>query len=326
MVISSSARVSLLGALLVAAGCGGARSQARPDATGSGGAGSGGVADGGAAGADAAGGADAAIADPCPKAPAPLRATGTTVTLTVTPTLGGKPFAFGEPNDVPAGGELTPLNFRFYVSHVALRTTNGPSVPVDLVTAAGAIEPYGVHLFNAEDAGSATLRLLAPVGSYAGVELLLGLDAGCNMGAPSARAAPLDDASQMSWPHTAGYLFLRFEGRMGGAADGGGAATADSGADGGDAGGDAGPLPLTIHMGGLPGGAAPVVKAEGALSVAAGAPLARTLRLDMDEVFAGAEALADTSGVPPFLASPEVFAGERLRQHAATLPLFVLAP
>ncbi|HVR00943.1 MAG TPA: MbnP family protein [Polyangia bacterium] len=297
---------AVLGA--VGLGCAGS-SSARP---GAGGGGSEGAARDGGAGATGGATADGASAKACPVSPTQLRKAGAALSLSVAPILEGKPFVFGDANALASGVKVTPLNFRFYVSHVSLLQPGGASVPVDLVTATGAVEPYGVHLFNAEEAASAVLRVLAPAGTYAGLTFTLGLDDACNSGLPGDRMPPLTDTSQMTWPHEIGYLFLRLEDRLdtSGAADAGAIA-----------------IPTLVHMGGVPGNLfAPTVTVGGALALAAGATTAKTLTLDVGAVFAGAEADVDPATLAMVLPFPEVQAGERLRQHVSQLALFALAP
>ena len=257
--------------------------------------------------------ADAPLAS-CPKAPPPLRSGGATLALSFAPVLEGKPFVFGEPNALSSGAEVTPLNFRFYVSHVALLTAAGASVPVDLVSASGALEPYDVHLFNAEEPTSQVLRVLAPAGTYVGLSFTLGLDDACDSGAPGDREPPLTDTSQLTWPHTQGYLFLRLETQVD--------TSADAGHDGG-----APAIPPAIHMGGTPGRLlAPRITVTGGLALSTGAPTTRTVTVDVGALFAGAEADGDPATLATVLPFPEVLAGERLREHASGLTLFVLAP
>src|SRR5713101_8376937 len=164
------------------------------------------------------------------------------IELAVEPVLGGKPFVFGQRTDLPNGGAVTPLNFRFYLAHLALLRANGSAVQAPMITAAGAPAPYDVHLFNAEDPESSTVRLAAPAGDYTGLELVFGIDDDCNAATLGNLKPPLSAASQMSWPHVAGYLFLRFEGRV--------EPASSKGADGGPT--DAGfeEVPAAIHMGG----------------------------------------------------------------------------
>lgn len=284
-------------------------------AAGMGGASGAGVAGvGGAPTLDASADDTAPPAATCNKTPTPARTSGGTLMLAVEPRLGGKTFVFGEPNAAPGGGTVMPLNLRFYVAQVALLRAAGAPVLVDLVTAAGAPEPYGVHFFNAEEPASQTLRVLAPAGSYTGFTFMLGIDDACNSEPPTEHVAPLNGDSQMTWPHLAGYLFLRYEGQV-------------TPGDAPDAGADAALPPTMIHMGGAPGRIlAPTLSVTGAFTIAVGQPTSRPLFLDMDAVFLGATSEVDPSTLSPLAGFPEVLAGDRLRQHAPRLPLFVLGP
>jgi hypothetical protein len=298
-------------------------------AAGQGEAGRAGAGDGASAGGAAGATGDAGAPDPCPKAPAPLRASGVTLELSVAPVLEAKPFVFGEPNAMASGARVTPLNFRFYVSHVALLTAASTSVPVDLVTAAGAVEPYGVHLVNAEEPATQTLRVLAPAGNYVGLSFILGLDDACNAGSANARAAPLDNTSQLVWPVPFGYLFLRLEDRVDvGAPDGGAAATDAAPADADVDAASADGIPRAIHMGGFPGRLfAPTVTVVGALALTGGgAPVQRTLTFEVGKLFEGAEAPIDPASAMSIPFDPETLAGEHLRQHVGALAPFSLAP
>ena len=305
----------LLGVALVAsfgvAWGGGAAGGAGGAAGGAGGA-AGGVTGaaglGGGAGAGAGGASDWSA---CVEMPAPLRTSGTILELTIDPMLGGQPFVYGEPNRLAANetGTVTPLNFRFYVSQVQLLTAGGGAVAVDLVTAAGVPQPYDVHLFNAADASSRALSVLAPPGTYTGVGFILGLNSACNTSSMAGRVPPLSETSQMTWGPL-GYLFLRFEALL---------SSIGVPADGGAA------PPAAIHMGGSPGTLfAPVIRVDGALSVPAGAPVTRSLRVAMEQIFVGAT--MDVGAISVALPGDEVINGERLRQNAPSLPLFTFGP
>jgi hypothetical protein len=268
------------------------------------------AADGGDAAADAAD-VGGVLGPACDEVPATHAATGVTSSFTIAPMLAGKPFVFGEPNALPAGATILPLNFRFYVSRVALLTAAGAAVPADLVDATGALERFGVHLAIAEDPGSLVLRVRAPAGSYSGLSFLLGLEDGCN-DSPFGRKFPLNDESQMTWQHTGGYLFLRFEDQVTNA----------------DAGAGAPAIPPQIHMGGVLGlkGSAPTVKILGALSVGTGGALQRQVNLDVGALIAGAQMDVDPASLLRVIPEPGVHAGERLRQHVPDLALFTFAP
>jgi len=271
--------------------------------------GSGGTSGGASGGALGSGGGGGAAAPTCVPTPVPRRSQGTVVELAVEPMFGDAPFVFGEANALPDGTQVVPLNFRFYVSSVELTTSGGNAVPVDIVDASGTPVTYGIHLYNAEDDTSHAFRVLAPPGDYTGARFVLGIGGDCDAGFPTGRLPPLDDSSQLSWPHGFGYLFLRYEGR----AEGAGAAQ----------------IPGAIHMGGdithldMPG--APVIPLEGALAVPASGTLRKSIRVYLDQIFKGAVTSADLN--PYFMtAMPEVQNGERLRLNAPGLKLFGFAP
>ncbi|MEI9952851.1 MAG: MbnP family protein [Pseudomonadota bacterium] len=270
-------------------------------------------------GGSGVGGAGAGLADSaCLEHPTPLRTQGTVLSFALRLVLSGKPFVFGQPNALADGGSLVPLNLRFYISEVSLLPSGGePPVAVDVVTAAGAPEPYGVHFFNAEEADSGTLRVLAPPGQYSGVSFALGIKLSCNQQTPASLADPLTDTSQMTWPHTGGFLFLRYE-ALHTAADGSDASSADADSK----------FPPMVHMGGnISEELVPHVTVTGALSVPESGTLETGLSVVMDEIFKGATADIDVSDVinGP-LAGPDSEAGERLRRELPELHAFVLEP
>ncbi|WP_437999617.1 MbnP family protein [Sorangium sp. So ce185] len=330
--MKSPSLFGFIGVLLgVAAACGAPSPQ--QTASGTGGAGGsepdeaggasdtgGAPGDGGAGGAGGDGGAggeaEATWPAGCAQQPAPIRTEGAIVELAFELVLGGEPFVFGEPNAAPDGSTVTPLNARFYVSHAALIQAGGDLVPVDIVGPDGAPAPHGVYFYNAEDPGSATLRLRAPAGSYEGVSFVWGLHQACNVSQPAQNVAPLSDASQMTWPHT-GYLWLRYEGRV------------DPPAGGEPVEPDDGTVPPAVHMGGnLVMDLVPRVEVRGAVSVPESGSTGKVVRVAMDEVFAGATADVDLTGYmgPPGPVGDELLAGERLRRSLPDLTVFAFGP
>lgn len=242
----------------------------------------------------------------CEQTPVRRRLAGTALTVALQAQYGGKPLPFGEPASGP-GGVVTTMNLRFYVSHLALIPRDGAPVDLDLLDDQGALLPYGVHLFNAEDDRSARLHTVAPPGDYVALAFTFGLDDACNAIEPAASVPPLTDSSQMTWPHLAGRLFLRFEAQIGGAPGDGGVAALDK-----------------IHMGGLVGLiAGPQIRAEAPITIPAKGAATATLQVSLDEIFRGAHLDADVSEVFPL---PEVQAGERLRRNLSRVRVFVLAP
>jgi hypothetical protein len=247
---------------------------------------------------------------------APRITSGAVLEFPIRLLLDGQPIRFAEANPVVGSGTLTPLDLRFYMSEVALVRNGAEPLPVDVVTPQGAVAPYGVYFFNADDPASDTLRVRAPAGEYTGITFLFGLAQACNTRPPELMKAPLSPTSQMTWPHT-GYLFLRYQGRS---------TSPDSGsAEGGAGGGASEPervFPPVIHMGGsIAAPLAPVVRVDGALSVPAAGTLSKNLQVALDEIFKGAQSDVDLTGFfgPP---GEEVVLGERLRRSMSMLRVF----
>lgn len=215
-----------------------------------------------------------------------------------------EPFVFGEPNSLQAGGTVLPTNFRFYLSQFSLYRGEERH-PATLVDAEGAALAYGVQLVNAEDQATLSFDLASEPGEYDGISFLLGLSHGCNQAFQPLKA-PLDDASQLKWPHVLGFLFLRFEGNLDQLADP--------------------ETPNEIHMGSAAGdaGFAP----EFFLSLPQGQdPGTLSLTVALDAILEAAAADTDLSDfylpppAPPTI-DEEVLAGERLRRAALDFEIF----
>jgi hypothetical protein len=250
----------------------------------------------------------------CPESPTPTSATGNLLAMSFQLFLGDHPLIFGESNPLAGGGYLIPLNVRFYVSSVMLLRADNAPLPVDLVNSDGVIEPYGIHLFNAEEAASTSLRVRAPAGTYTGMSFLWGLDVGCNFSNAGERNPPLSAASGMTWP-ILGYLFLRMEGQL-------------TDVPGANAGGEAAAGGV-IAMGGAPGvPAAPRMQIVGPISVPAAGEVSRTVKVQVDQIFHGTTIPEheEYPGPIPLPIFGPLLAGERLRQSAAGLEIFVLTP
>ncbi len=246
----------------------------------------------------------AAAVAACNEITSPSAPSGGVISFQTEFTLAAKPIRFGEPNKAADGSTMMPVNLRFFLSEVSLRTADGRKVPADLLNAAGASAPFGVILANAEDADSLKFRVRAAPGAYTGVSFVLGLTDACNHLNGADRKNPLTDSSQMTWPPPFGYLFLRTEIAMIG----------PSGQTTGN---------RSIHMGGLPGRMfAPELTVPVSLSVANSATPSLRLRLSLDEVLKGADMPADLGEFigPPGL--EDVEAGERLRLNATKVALF----
>jgi len=268
-----------------------------------------------------------ASASTCVEHPTPQRKNGTVVSLLLRPVLEGNPFVFGQLNPLASGDSLIPLNFRFYISEVELLRHDGTTTAVDLVTETGDLEPYGVHLFNAEEDESSSMRVLAPAGEYEGLRFALGIKLACNKLAATALGDPLSDASQMTWPHTGGFLYLRYEGRSAEADGAGAGGSAGAGGAAGDSSAGLEILPA-VHMGGnLVKELVPHVTVSGSLLVPQSGTLGYGLRVVMDEIFKGATSDIDVSDTSiGFRSTPEAVAGERLRRDLPELHVFELEP
>lgn len=196
-----------------------------------------------------------------------------------------------------------------YLSHFAFHRGEErfEATPVD---AQGAALPYGVEFVNAEDSASLEVQLLTIPGEYDSLSFVWGLSHGCNT-TQLPLDAPLDEASQMKWPHSLGYLFLRFEG----------IADEQAGSN----------VPGKIHMGAADGptGFAPEFRFPLPTDAV---PASLTLNIALDGVFDGASADIDLSDYVPLPPVPpsiddideEILAGEKVRRTAASLGVFTL--
>jgi hypothetical protein len=242
----------------------------------------------------------------CTEAPVARPEATATVTFDIEVSLAGKPVVFGEKNDLPGGGTVTPTNLRFYLSDPHLIGPAGQRVAVDLAGVDGRPLPYNVHMATLEDAGSLRIRVLAPVGTYQGLGFIFGLNDACNASDPALRKSPLNPASQMTWPHPGlglGYLFLRYEAVV----EGAGASSAPPG---------------VIHMGGLVNlRLAPEVTVAAPVQVSSTPSGRYLLQMSLEEIWKGTALPADLNGFfgPP---GPEIIAGEHLRQNVAKVTVF----
>lgn len=244
----------------------------------------------------------------CPES-LPLESTATApLTFDVDLSIDGGPLVFGESNPLAAGGTVLPTNLRFYLSQFQL-LQDGESTHARLVDG-GTPLAYGAHLVNAEDASTLQFSAVAPPGQYEGLSFIVGLSYGCNLEFNPLKP-PLDDASQMKWPHTLGFLFLRFEGNL----------SEDVGED----------TPDKIHMGAAAGydGMAPRFVHDVPITVSPEGVEIR-LQMDFDTLLEAAATPTDLSDFelpppsPPFI-EEEILAGERLRRHAPSSDLFAVS-
>jgi hypothetical protein len=132
----------------------------------------------------------------------------------------------------------------------------------------------------------------------------------CNTGAPSSRTAALSNASQMTWPPPFGYHFLRYAGKLAGAA------ATDS-------------TPGAIDMGGFPGMIfAPRATAPG--SFAADGSTTIRLRVALDELFRAEGMPVELGDAAKILSSgptsgPPQLAGQHVLQNIQAVSLFTVS-
>lgn len=75
------------------------------------------------------------------------------------------------------------------------------------------IEPNSYHLINHADLATTTFTLLnVPVGTYKGIEFMIGVDSTKNAGGSGAQTGALDVANGMYWSWNSGYIMAKFEG------------------------------------------------------------------------------------------------------------------
>lgn len=147
-------------------------------------------------------------ADPSPRA----------VTVTFQPQLGAEPFACGR-TYAAIGAEATtisPRDFRFYVSDVALLAADGARVPLAL-TQDGAWQYQDVALIDFEDftgeckdgtpETNVTLRGTAPAGDYRGISFTLGVPEAMNHTDLTQAPAPMN-VTGLWWGWGLGHIFL----------------------------------------------------------------------------------------------------------------------
>ena len=131
------------------------------------------------------------------------------VVLNFAAEINGQPFQRGQSYG-PVGttaSQVTPSDFRMYVSEVKLLTADGKAVPLQL-TQDGLWQREGVSLIDFEDGSTACLsgtsgvnkavRGSAPVGAYTGVRFTLGVPFALNHADPTVPPAPLNNTA-MFW-------------------------------------------------------------------------------------------------------------------------------
>jgi len=166
------------------------------------------------------------------------------MTLRFAAQVNGQPFACGQRYaDIgTTRSTITPGDFRFYVSEVALVDETGRAVPVTLAQD-GMWQLDNLALLDFEDGSgpcrngtagtNSEVRGSVPAGRYTGLRFTLGVPFARNHGDPTTAPAPLN-LTALLWNWQGGYKFVKFDTAssglsgahaMAGAGHGGGAAS-----------------------------------------------------------------------------------------------------
>lgn len=115
--------------------------------------------------------------------------------------------------------EITPVDFRFYVSGVELLTANGAAEPLELEQD-GLWQHDDLALLDFENGATAcvngttgtntTVRGTVPAGDYTGLRFTLGVPEAMNH-LDAATAAPPQDLTSLWWNWNGGYKFMRID-------------------------------------------------------------------------------------------------------------------
>jgi hypothetical protein len=148
----------------------------------------------------------------CPgPAPATLPATGR-VDLAVRLAVGGAAAAIGQVGTGSSGRQFKLSLFKFFLAEPVLIASDGHESKAQLLSPAGAPEPYGLHLVDADDAATQQLRLAAPPGQYSALRFGVGVPQPCNQMGTTTQVFPLNPDSEMFWDWASKFMFLRVEG------------------------------------------------------------------------------------------------------------------
>lgn len=162
----------------------------------------------------------------------PAAAADRDITIRFAGKVGDQPFACGSryPGIGTTGSTITPSDFRFYVSDVALVKADGAEVPLNLKQD-GRWQYKNVALIDFEDRSgpctsgtaetNATVTGTAPDGTYTGIAFTLGVPFDLNHADASLAPSPLN-LSGMFWSWLGGYKFLRADMDTSGGAQGSG--------------------------------------------------------------------------------------------------------
>jgi uncharacterized repeat protein (TIGR04052 family) len=156
-----------------------------------------------------------------PTAPAASASAAQPVTLRFAAQVNGQPFACGQSY---AGigstrSAITPSDYRFFVSEVALVDETGRAVPVALAQD-GIWQVDNIALLDFENGSgpcrngttgvNTEVRGTVPAGRYVGLRFTLGVPFARNHGDPTVAPSPLN-LTAMFWNWQGGYKFVKFD-------------------------------------------------------------------------------------------------------------------
>lgn len=197
---------------------GGSAAGAGSGPAGAGGAGAAGSIAAGSAGTASGGGSagtgGSAGAEPACVADAPVDPAFVPLHLPLELVAGTTPFVAGEEFTTEGGTKVRAGIVAFFLSRAVLISSTGERVPARFADPAGVPRPYDLLLVNSMDATLPSVDLLARPGSYASLELGIGVPQACNHGDPTRAVFPLNASSGLYWTWATGYMFIRIEGQV----------------------------------------------------------------------------------------------------------------
>lgn len=207
----------------------------------------------------------AGLLNGCKKdAPASSPPATASVALQVTNVAGTQAVALdGTTYQTPSGEAFSISTLQYYISNVVLTRTDGTTYAA----------PGVYHLVDASKPSTSKLTLdNVPVGDYAGLKFVVGVDSVATKADPLSLTGDLNPANNMYWVWNTGHIFLKLEGKVA----------------------SAGNKALTAHIGGYRAPysaivtAAPAFPSGTALAVRAGQTPTISLTANVLKIFDGA--------------------------------------
>jgi hypothetical protein len=123
------------------------------------------------------------------------------ITIAIQPVFNNRPLVLEDENYVNTYGDtLTISTFKFYLTQIELKGTNGKQFKCGNCA----------HLFNTEETSSALYSINAPENEYSQISFILGVDSATNT--TGAHGGALDPAKGMYWAWNTGYIMAKLEG------------------------------------------------------------------------------------------------------------------